>query len=69
MNTLGELVDELLGCQWGPGSIQHRDDLLPCDRAAVQVVVLHDGPKTMSFKLCEKHRDIVMNESTPREAA
>lgn len=59
-------LHELLGCEFGHGRIAHQDDLAPCDQQAVQIVALHDGPHERRFKLCEKHRDLVLNESTPR---
>jgi hypothetical protein len=33
----------------------------------VQIVVLHDGPREMAVKLCAKHRDRILQETTPRE--
>jgi len=60
------LVGALLGCQWG-SDIAHPDDLLPCSERAVQIVVLHDGPRKMAFKLCARHRDLALAESTARE--
>lgn len=63
-----EAVHDLLGCAFGHGMIAHRDDMEPCDEAAVQIVALHDGPREMHFKLCGRHRDLILSESTPRVA-
>lgn len=63
--SLGGLVKELLGCQWGRG-ISHPDDLLPCNEQAVQIVVLHDGDAEVGFKFCAKHRDLVLRETEAR---
>jgi hypothetical protein len=61
-------IHDLLGCAFGHGSIAHRDDKTPCEQAAVQIVALHDGPREMHFKLCAAHRDLVLDESTPRHS-
>jgi hypothetical protein len=63
--SAGGLIQELLGCQWGRG-IARADDLEPCSQRAVQIVVLHQGEHQVSLKLCARHRDIVLEESTPR---
>lgn len=63
---MGGLIQELLGCQWGRG-VSRDDDAQPCGERAVQIVVLHDGPSERAFKLCARHRDVVLSESTPRE--
>jgi hypothetical protein len=65
--SIGGLVQELLGCQWGR-SISRRGlpGAEPCEQRAVQIVVLHEGEHAVPFKLCAKHRDIVLSESTPR---
>lgn len=61
-----ETMHALLGCEFGHGGIAHRDDAKPCVEAAVQIVALHDGPREMHFKLCARHRELVLTESTPR---
>jgi hypothetical protein len=68
MGAASGSLHALLGCEFGHGAIAHRADAVkePCEEAAVQIVALHDGPREMHFKLCAHHRDLVLDESTPR---
>ena len=59
------MIEAMLDCEWGI-SISRPDDPLPCHEKAVQFVVLHDGPHSEGFKLCARHYDLVLDESTPR---
>lgn len=62
--TVSGVVQELLGCAWGR-HIALPDDREPCPEQAVQIVVLHDGPEERELKLCARHRDLVLAETTP----
>jgi hypothetical protein len=64
MPLAGRAIHRLLGCEFGR-AISRPGDELPCEEAAVQIVVLHDGPRAAEFKLCARHRDLVLSESTP----
>lgn len=64
---LGDLVHHLIGCSWGHEyGLKTPDDPGPCEEKAAQVVVIHDGPREMPFKLCTRHRDRALAETTPR---
>lgn len=62
------IFQELLGCQWGR-DIATKDDSEPCSEQAVQIVVLHAGEHERGFKLCERHRDRILNETQLHEVA
>lgn len=59
-----EMVSHLLGCAWGR-SISAPGDQERCNEQAKTIVILHDGNKTAEFKLCDKHRDRVFQETDP----
>jgi|tagenome__1003787_1003787.scaffolds.fasta_scaffold10313853_1 hypothetical protein len=63
-DQLGELVRAIVGCEWGRG-IAIADDLEPCEDIAVAIVVLHRGDEECDFKLCEKHRQRVLEVTEP----
>jgi hypothetical protein len=56
----------LLGCEWGR-TVWTPDDTAECNERAEGYVVVHDGPKEAALKLCPKHRDRILQETTPRE--
>lgn len=60
------VLHELLGCAWGR-TISTADDPKLCDEKAAQIVVLHnpENGREQAFKLCAKHRDRVLAETTP----
>jgi hypothetical protein len=62
--SVSGMVQELLGCAWGR-HIALPDDREPCQDQAVQIVVLHDGPKVRALELCARHRDLVLAGTTP----
>jgi hypothetical protein len=64
--TLNAIVDELIGCAWGR-KVTTPDDPWPCPNQARTVVVVHDGEDQRELKLCDRHRDRVMAETTPHE--
>lgn len=63
--TTGEMVQELLGCTWGR-AIRTPDDEQPCPDQAVQIIIVHNGADEIALKLCSRHRDRVLTETTPR---
>lgn len=65
---IGGLMQELLGCEWGR-RISAPDDQEVCHERADQIVVLHEGDAEAGFKLCSRHRDRVMQETTTRETS
>jgi hypothetical protein len=59
----------LLGCAWGRDIVSN-DDPDPCPEQAVVVIAVHPAagdPRYVEVRLCAKHRDIVLAESTPTE--
>lgn len=59
------ILQALLGCAWGR-TVRTEDDPDECPDQAVQIVVVHDGPRSIDLKLCGRHRDRVLAETTPR---
>ena len=67
--SVGDLIlQDLLGCQWGR-RVKTPDDEAECQEQAVCMVVVHDGAAEMCFKLCERHHERVLQETTPRHTA
>lgn len=62
--SIHSILHELLGCAWGR-KIGLSNDTEPCGEKAVQIVVLYHGDKQFDVKLCAKHRDVVLAETTP----
>jgi hypothetical protein len=64
--TLDAIVNALIGCAWGH-TVETPDDPLPCRNQAVAIVVVHLVHEQRELKLCEKHRERLMAETTPHE--
>lgn len=63
---MSDMIQALLGCSWGRrGGISSRDDVEPCLERAAQIVVIHHGADEVEVRLCERHRDRVLSETTP----
>lgn len=61
------IAQELLGCAWGR-KVWTLDDTSLCDDAAIQIVILHDGPsKQFDVRLCQRHLEAISRETTPHE--
>lgn len=59
------VLQELLGCEWGR-RIATPDDTEKCSDRAANIVVVHEGDAEASFKLCSRHRDRALAETTAR---
>lgn len=64
--VLSDIIRELVGCEWGR-NIRTADDDEPCNEQAHNIIVLHEGKASMPFKLCARHRDRVLAETTPHK--
>ena len=60
------LVGAMLGCEWGRRISDPREIAPACTERAVQSVVLHEGEVEAHYKLCAKHRDLVLKATDPR---
>jgi hypothetical protein len=60
-----DLVHQLLGCSWGH-VVRTADDEQPCVDAAVRIVIVHDGPFAKDLRLCRRHLERVLAETTQR---
>ncbi len=67
-SIVGRALQELVGCSWGR-SIWTNEDPALCHERSVQLMVLHDGHYEYGVKLCAKHRDAVLAETTPHRDA
>lgn len=65
MTDLDDHIQKLIGCSWGR-TISLPDDRVPCPERAVQIVVLHEGPKEYEVRLCPRHLVVVNQRTDPR---
>lgn len=62
-----EVIQALLGCDWGR-ALSTEDDPEPCPDQAASIVVLYDdGEPVAEVKVCPKHKSRLVEETTPRE--
>lgn len=62
------IIGTLLGCSWGR-TLMAPDDLKTCPNQAVQILVLHNDDSEVEVKLCAKHRDRILADTTPHGEA
>ena len=69
MSDMGQqILQELLGCEWGR-AVTTPDDEEACNEKAVTMVVVHEGPEDTAgrtLKLCARHLERIERETTPR---
>jgi hypothetical protein len=68
-DLLRDVVERMLGCDWGY-TISHPADTMPCREQATRLIAVHDprgvaGGVTRSFKLCGVHALFVIDGTDP----
>lgn len=66
MNSIGALIHELIGCDWG-SKITAATDLSLCEVQAVQRLAFHDpaAGKVAVLKFCTKHLRLAKEMTDP----
>jgi hypothetical protein len=63
-DVVADLLQRLLGCEWGRG-LCLPEDREPCPAMAAVQVALHGDGAPRLFRLCSKHFTTVQRETDP----